>query len=256
MASDYIEAGREYLVILNKEKYQVTAYYGQFTFVGNDSMAFQTYDGTGYPFLFGDSYFWVDPSYSGEINFEVKELIPVLLDEKFIPDTIARVSNVPTSFTWDEILYKPFEEISKNDILFEGYLEAGSYDEPSVTLLDRPLEPGCLYGIYFKYYEERGEDEAYWGDGSVETARPFGQGSEAGYIGFESSRGIWIHGNMIFNRRGRQECQIVRCKQIREIDKKYLPKAEAVADATGSTPTAAEFNALLTALRNAGYLKT
>lgn len=40
------------------------------------------------------------------------------------------------------------------------------------------------------------------------------------------------------------------------IDPKYLPKAVAVADAAGDTPTAAEFNALLTALRNAGYLST
>ncbi len=34
-----------------------------------------------------------------------------------------------------------------------------------------------------------------------------------------------------------------------------ISKAEAVADAAGSTPTAEEFNALLTSLRNAGYLK-
>lgn len=35
-----------------------------------------------------------------------------------------------------------------------------------------------------------------------------------------------------------------------------LPKAAAVADAAGDTPTAAEFNALLAALRNAGLLAT
>lgn len=39
-------------------------------------------------------------------------------------------------------------------------------------------------------------------------------------------------------------------------DPKYLPSAEAVADATGDTPTSAEFNALLASLRTAGYLKS
>ena len=34
----------------------------------------------------------------------------------------------------------------------------------------------------------------------------------------------------------------------------YLPKAAAVSNATGETPTSEEFNALLAALREAGYL--
>lgn len=38
------------------------------------------------------------------------------------------------------------------------------------------------------------------------------------------------------------------------IDPKYLPAAEAVADAAGDTVTGEEFNALLASLRNAGYL--
>lgn len=38
------------------------------------------------------------------------------------------------------------------------------------------------------------------------------------------------------------------------IDPKFLPTADAVADAAGDTPTAAEFNALLASLRAAGYL--
>lgn len=40
------------------------------------------------------------------------------------------------------------------------------------------------------------------------------------------------------------------------IDPTYLPKIAAVPDASGDTPTAAEFNALLAALRNAGYMAT
>jgi hypothetical protein len=40
------------------------------------------------------------------------------------------------------------------------------------------------------------------------------------------------------------------------LKKEVLPKATAVANAAGSTPTAAEYNALLTALRDAGYLAT
>lgn len=42
--------------------------------------------------------------------------------------------------------------------------------------------------------------------------------------------------------------------EVKKIDVKYLPKAAAVANAAGETVTSAEFNALLTALRNAGYL--
>lgn len=43
-------------------------------------------------------------------------------------------------------------------------------------------------------------------------------------------------------------------KTHKPIDKSILPKAEAVPDAAGSTVTAEEFNALLAALRTAGYL--
>lgn len=42
---------------------------------------------------------------------------------------------------------------------------------------------------------------------------------------------------------------------IHTLDKKFLPKSAAVADAAGETPTAEEFNALLAALRDAGYLE-
>jgi uncharacterized protein YutD len=43
--------------------------------------------------------------------------------------------------------------------------------------------------------------------------------------------------------------------KIHTLDGAYLPKATAVADAAGETVTGAEFNALLTALREAGYLE-
>lgn len=41
---------------------------------------------------------------------------------------------------------------------------------------------------------------------------------------------------------------------VQPLDPTYLPKIAAVPDASGDTPTAAEFNALLAALRNAGYM--
>lgn len=41
-----------------------------------------------------------------------------------------------------------------------------------------------------------------------------------------------------------------------QLNPKYIPKAVAVADAAGDTPTATEFNALLAALRNAGFMAT
>lgn len=44
-------------------------------------------------------------------------------------------------------------------------------------------------------------------------------------------------------------------EKVYPIDSEYLPAAEPVADAAGTTVTAAEFNALLASLRNAGYLK-
>lgn len=43
---------------------------------------------------------------------------------------------------------------------------------------------------------------------------------------------------------------------VHPMDAKFLPKLSPIPDATGETVTAAEFNALLAALRNAGYLAT
>lgn len=43
---------------------------------------------------------------------------------------------------------------------------------------------------------------------------------------------------------------------LQTIDSEFLPKATAVSDAAGETVTGTEFNALLTALREAGYLAT
>jgi hypothetical protein len=64
-------------------------------------------------------------------------------------------------------------------------------------------------------------------------------------------RGIYILGYLSY-------LQIVRLEKekIRKIEAKYLPKITDVSDAAGETVTAEEFNALLSALRQAGYLST
>jgi hypothetical protein len=246
---DYISPGKEYVVVLNGEKYRVLCIGGAVTMMGNGALFWDHVESDGIPFMFIDNYLYIDLSYSGKIEIEIKDITPVPIGEEFIPDAIARASNVPTSFTWDEILHKPFEEISNDKALFEGYLEAGSYGDPSVTLLNRPLEPGYKYLIFTDESDEYGRE--------IVAEYELRGGQFVGCIRLgDLDNGIEIIGDKVYRRGGESLLNIYKVRQIREIDKKYLPKAEAVADATGTIPTAAEFNALLTALRNAGYLKT
>lgn len=60
--------------------------------------------------------------------------------------------------------------------------------------------------------------------------------------------------NRIQERYGYKEV-IGNVEKIHPINSEYLPAAESVANATGTAVTATEFNALLSSLRNAGYLK-
>lgn len=52
-------------------------------------------------------------------------------------------------------------------------------------------------------------------------------------------------------------CNItVSYSAIKQLDPIYLPTAAVISNATGETPTAAEFNALLQALKDAGLMAT
>lgn len=89
---------------------------------------------------------------------------------------------------------------------------------------------------------------------------------ETSFVIFVSKEavGVVIEGGMMFTKPGIYFTSGVRALTINGytgfVGKTLNPawgisKAEAVADAAGSTPTAEEFNALLNSLRNAGYLK-
>jgi hypothetical protein len=66
--------------------------------LGNIALLFDDVESDGLPFFLVNNWLYIDPSYSGEINFEIKKIMPVPVDEKFIPDTIARVDNVPRTY--------------------------------------------------------------------------------------------------------------------------------------------------------------
>ena len=72
------------------------------------------------------------------------------------------------------------------------------------------------------------------------------------YKGAGTYKLVDVDENMI----GKQLKLYIKHTVINTMDKKFLPAANAVVDAAGETPTAAEFNALLTSLREAGLLKS
>ena len=197
------------------------------------------------------------------------------LDEKFIPESIARKTDV----TWESLPDKPFgEEISVTEteilpeykVYFSNMASSGGPVNAGMrsgipftgTVADGDrciITVSCDYesdAIYNGTYECTAYtannqvlvgDKYYWMDCSGEhTAEvPF-------CLCPAAKTGAGIMGSSFTIR-------IVKVEEgvtINKLDGKYLPKATAVLDVVGETPTAAEFNALLAALRAAGYLAT
>ena len=198
------------------------------------------------------------------------------LDEKYIPDTIARISDISGAFdgSWNNLKDKPFYAIEERELIaksfahqgvggpFTGALpEYGTNSGGQYVLSVSALIPGDTYiaivngkeyigiaescedtssdnnmGINLFYHGEHPED---FSDAPISL----GSYSNSMYISFEKqdiSYDVELYHNKTV---------------VKTLDPKYLPKP-VVADATGETVTGAEFNALLAALRSAGYLAT
>ena len=123
-------SGKEYFVIINGVEYQCTSFYDAMidgASIGNSNLNPYYEDNSNindYPFLFRhtDEYegneLWGEPSYPGSwelifadtslvnVEVEIKEanVTYIPLDEKYIPDTIARTSQIPSAIVVDSKL--------------------------------------------------------------------------------------------------------------------------------------------------------
>jgi hypothetical protein len=260
-AASFIEDIREYTVVLNGVEYHqvlsnfdlVMGYYlGNLT-IGEHPEQKWGLECTCLPFLFTNNYLCIDASYSGEINFEIKtEKIVVQLDEKFIPDSIARTNDIPTPFSgsWNNLTDRPFYE--EYPIIFQETCTLTYQEDP----------------VSYEYYYFCHTEGPSVGNGKefIVTVNGVSKKSTSIQWSLPIIGGSYSNGTIkIFPTEAHEELgypditidfmlQDVEGSSVVPLDAKYLPKASAVADATGETPTAAEFNALLTALRDAGYL--
>lgn len=118
--------GETYKVTLNGVEYICTAYRGGFGLVLGeyDTSDLEHRETLNYPFSFSTTLdviddIVVDDTITVKIehgNFGVKQL-----DEKYIPETIARVEDIPEglSGSWNDLTDKPFSEIVEQGVLCE-----------------------------------------------------------------------------------------------------------------------------------------
>ena len=185
------------------------------------------------------------------------EFEPVPIDEKYIPNTIVRTGE----YSWNDLNDKPFGEMEKLTLLASAEIYFSSeYGVDLPNSFNNALVEGKTYKIYVDGTEvlsDKCKNDDGWlyigthlfiADGNWPTGVTWGIADNGSvYFGCTGSF-VDYEGHTV-------ELYEVATETV-PIDLKYLPKATAVANAAGDTPTAAEFNALLTALRNAGYLAT
>lgn len=211
-----------------------------------------------------------------------------VLDEKFIPESIARVDEIgDMSITWDNIANKPFyseEEwipfnynedewrnvtlASGNTLYYVSDVTADSYSGLSVN----------VYSVYFgqmsynlndfreyiAVVDEYGDEysvycyklDDYFTD-SEEMCRVVLFSNDNGSITFDfEGETIALSNSGFYALRTSDDyyASSLMSETIETLPAKFLPKAAPVTDATGETVTAEEFNDLLYKLRVAGYL--
>lgn len=160
-------------------------------------------------------------------NVETEQLVKV----ERVEVTFAEEKNVnKTNFTTVSWLsYNKVKDCTTARVIFDG------------------VEYVCPVAVRIDFTEYG--DESYFYIGNFQDGAPQYPFCFWGYI---------LHNYAIVNAaEGIHTVSFYATKEIvRPIESKYLPKAGAVADADGETVTAAEFNALLSALRAAGYIET
>lgn len=190
------------------------------------------------------------------------------LNERFIPDNIARKHDIITD--WNELTNTPFEkEVTRITLTYDGVIDGRDYAD---------VLTGSSFGYkFYKVSDEHLPDnivvkgithtqtngtpslleyEPVYGDGVVSYTVLLDVRSTTFTLLDNSytvpSEGIYFWGEAGV---GNGYCSSFTYEVKNETLKPdYLPKAAAVADAVGETVTAAEFNALLAALRDIGYL--
>lgn len=179
------------------------------------------------------------------------------LDEGFIPDTIARKSDV----TWENLSDKPFGE-SGATIEWDGSTEGRETAELNnvyYKVSDKTLSIDEIIGASITAGDS--SDPLIIDSSNIVTY----QGIDVFEIALNGHGLVLVVGSNIENGPTKgvyfykdimRYISSLTYSSTKTIDPKFLPEATAVADAAGEAPTAAEFNALLAALREAGYLAT
>lgn len=207
------------------------------------------------------------------------------LDEKFIPDTIARKSDIVSSgnggaVSWNDLTDKPFggdettiewdgvvtDEMRTNSfpIFGEGtdsYAKISDFTPTYEELLSSEITMFEDDVTITAPNEESPDLKEYFfaGEGAVMFTEYFmvvyGTSFEMPFapeMAFTAPEpGIYV--NTDIAERGSYVTRI-SYGSTKTIEPKYLPVIPAIPDATGETVSATEFNALLAALREAGYL--
>lgn len=236
--------------------------------------------------------FWIE--YNGldwQIKVTVKEdLLPTTisiyreengvtpLDSKYIGNDIARSVDM-FSGSWYDLSFKPFGESTivqlVNCSVYDWeYIDSNNsyrYNLPAdVTSNIDSLKIGVNYSVSIITMYDRflsGEISLSSGsdldNGGIESL--LWEYATSSYVNFKLYRdgGVYYieisadsdeYNSLIDDITSVSGYFIINENTETTIEPRYLPKATAVADAVGETVTAAEFNTLLTALRNAGYL--
>ena len=164
----------------------------------------------------------------------------VQLDESYIPSTIARVDQIP-EHTWNTLRDKPFGE--ETTTVYEGELGSG-YDFEIVD----------SYGT--RYHPNGATLRFTFSDGTSQTVDGEQEYASSPSIYNDGDLSVTIDpNNQSVVASVPNDLTIVKIEEVEidTLDKKFIPKATAIADVT-EAPTAEQFNALLASLRAAGYL--
>lgn len=162
--------------------------------------------------------------------------------------------------SWNDLKDKPFSEETEVITLVEEQTvpvsSGGAYafSEINGVIGNLFLGDKCIVtcnGVTYETVAEEVSDD--WG-GNVLRLSGFGHSIEYA-DGVTYISGNWGSGWGCVTRESFTLKVEKVATTIHTLDKKFLPKSAAVADAAGETPTAEEFNALLAALRDAGYLE-
>lgn len=230
--------------------------------------------GNRYTFPSTGTYFGLNTDNGAFVKrFEYGNYTIQTIDEKYIPDTIARKSDIHTS--WNDLTDKPFMQESVNDTIeWDGTTDGrdsvtvGSYgyckvcDLPSDDIVVTSLTTSkgmtmSAGGSNFTVTE--GDGATNYANGVIVVKRTTFTLNDTEYTVPSTGLYFMYYGTMVYTATIAIEYEsiILGQKYISDdIARSASFHGLTVSDAAGETVTAAEFNALLAALREAGYLAT